>query len=269
MTKKQARYEGDFVAWTGGCLFIGCGGGFVAPHAHYAIQLVIGAPSGLQVHLGLHGLWVSCNAALVPSRTVHSINVDCCDWSAVLFIEPETSEGRMLSARLGGKIELLNGEQLASLVGELERAWRVTRATGAVQSAAQALVSSLSKTIPHVPSDPRIMQAIDHIRSHSGDRLTLEEVAGVVHLSPSRFRHLFVEQTGMPMRTYQLWRRLLRAWEFLMQGDSISSAAHKAGFADSAHLARTCRTMFGLAPSAMQMNGPLSETLRVPPYYLG
>ena len=153
-----------------------------------------------------------------------------------MFIEPETSQGRVLSARLAGQVEFLGGDGLAALVGKLERAWRVTRTTGAVQGAARDLVSSLSGTFVHVPSDPRILQAIDYIRARSSDTPSLEEVARAVHLSPSRFRHVFVEETGMPLRTYQLWRRLLRAWEFLMQGDNLVSAAHAAGFADSAHL---------------------------------
>jgi AraC-like DNA-binding protein len=51
-----------------------------------------------------------------------------------------------------------------------------------------------------------------------------------------------------------------------MQGESLAGAAHAAGFADAAHLTRTCRTMFGLAPSAMQMTGPLSKAARrLPP----
>jgi AraC-like DNA-binding protein len=40
-----------------------------------------------------------------------------------------------------------------------------------------------------------------------------------------------------------------------MRGESLSSAAHTAGFADSAHLTRTSRRMFGIAPSAMHVAG--------------
>jgi AraC-like DNA-binding protein len=83
--------------------------------------------------------------------------------------------------------------------------------------------------------------------------LTLEEVAGEAFLSPSRFRHLFVEETGMGLRPYILWRRFVSVWDRLMAGDSLSSAAHHAGFADAAHLTRTCRRMFGFPPSALQM----------------
>ena len=62
------RYRGDFVAWAGVCGFLGEGGGGtpIAPHSHYAIQLVIGAPSGLRVQFGRQGPWQSCAGALVP-----------------------------------------------------------------------------------------------------------------------------------------------------------------------------------------------------------
>jgi AraC-like DNA-binding protein len=57
----------------------------------------------------------------------------------------------------------------------------------------------------------------------------------------------------MALRPYILWRRFLRVWELLMGGETLSSAAHAAGFADAAHLSRTSRSMFGMPPSAMQM----------------
>lgn len=261
---RQARYTGDFAAWSGSAMFIGTGGGRVAPHAHYAIQIVVAAPAGLQVQAGRRGDWVPCAGAVVPSRAVHSIDVPGSGWSAVIFVEPETVEGRALSARLGGRMELLEPQELAEPVAWLEQAWRHQRQADAVREAAQGLVSRLARTPPHRPSDPRVLQAIEHLRSHADEAPALDELARLVHLSPSRFRHLFVAETGMPLRTYQVWRRLLRVWDFLMQGQSLAGAAHAAGFADSAHLSRTCRAMFGLPPSTMQMAGPLSEERRAP-----
>jgi AraC-like DNA-binding protein len=110
---------------------------------------------------------------------------------------------------------------------------------------------------PAVVSDERILRAVSYIKSHLDAPLTLDEVASAAFLSPSRFRHLFVEQTGLALRPYILWRRFLRVWELLTAGESLSAAAHRAGFADAAHLTRTSRRMFGFPPSAIQMAAPL------------
>lgn len=265
----RAQYTGDFIAFTGGALFIGTGGGTIEPHAHYSIQIALGAPDGLLVQDGRRGEWTPCAGAIVPSRTVHSIDVTRCEWSTVIFVEPETPAGKALTRRAERRVEFLTDEELSTTLPGLEKAWRQARNAASVQDAARNLISSLSGTAPYSPSDERVLKAIEYVRDHLDQTLTLEQVADAVHLSPSRFRHLFVEETGMPLRTYQLWRRLLRVWEFLMQGENLAGAAHAAGFSDSAHLSRTCRTMFGLAPSAMQMSGPLSERLRRPPHYLG
>jgi AraC-like DNA-binding protein len=263
-------YRGDFVAWNGGCAFLGEGGGPpIAPHAHYAIQLAVGAPSGLRVQFGRRGAWQACAAALVPSRATHSIDVSDCGWSAVLFVEPETPEGRALAARLQGGIEHLDATAVADGVARLESAWRVEQRHEAVGAACQALVRDLSATPAREPSDPRVLAAVDYIRQRLAEAPSLDEVAAAVSLSPSRFRHLFVEETGMPMRTYILWRRVLRVWELLMDGETLSAAAHAAGFADSAHLSRTARTMFGLPPSVLQMKGPLSARSRAAPPHSG
>jgi AraC-like DNA-binding protein len=42
-------------------------------------------------------------------------------------------------------------------------------------------------------------------------------------------------------------------WEHRMSGESLSTAAHAAGFADSAHLTRTSRRMIGIPPSLMDI----------------
>ena len=268
--RPPSRYRGDFVAWTGGCGFIGMGGGApVPPHSHYAIQLVIGAPTGLRVQFGRLGEWRSCAAALVPSRATHGIDVTDCEWSAVLFVEPETAEGKALSARLDGAPEVLDAALISVHARRLDEAWRVAQSYEAVKAACLDLVRELSRTTPRAPSDPRVLAAVEYIRDRMDQTILLPEVAKATHLSPGRFRHLFVQETGMPLRTYVLWRRLLHVWTLLMQGETLSTAAHAAGFADSAHLSRTARSMFGLAPSVLHMNGPLSARLRAPQDHLG
>lgn len=258
------RYRGDFVAWTGVCGFIGEGssGAPISPHSHYAIQLAIGAPTGLQVQFGRHGEWQSCAAALVPSRATHTIDVNDCDMSVVLFIEPETTTGKALSARLNGGLELLDAGTVGVAAKNLDQAWRVEKSYDAVKAVCMQLVQEISRTAPREPSDPRVLATVEYLRQRVGLAVTLPEVARFANLSPGRFRHLFVQETGMPLKTYVLWRRLLHVWTLLMQGETLSTAAHAAGFADSAHLSRTARTMFGLAPSALQMTGPLSERAR-------
>jgi AraC-like DNA-binding protein len=81
--------------------------------------------------------------------------------------------------------------------------------------------------------------------------MSLAEAAALAHLSPSRFRHLFVAETGTTFRAYVLWVRIQHAIVDMMAGRSWTDAAHAAGFADSAHLNRTFRRMFGISPSML------------------
>ncbi len=68
-------------------------------------------------------------------------------------------------------------------------------------------------------------------------------------LSSHRFQHVFRASTGVPFRRYLLWLRLIGAVNAAASGASLTDAAYAAGFSDSAHLSRTFRRMFGLAPS--------------------
>jgi AraC-like DNA-binding protein len=99
--------------------------------------------------------------------------------------------------------------------------------------------------------DPRITAALAWLQDHLATPVRLDDVAAVVHLSPSRFRHLFVTQTGTSLRAWLLWARMEHAVETAFQGRSWTQAAHEAGFADAAHLTRTCRRVFGLSPTML------------------
>ena len=250
---------GHFVSWDGGCLFIGRGSGIVPMHAHYAIQIAFGSEWGIRFRTNEREEWTEYGGVIIPSRQPHAMDASRVHFNAVLFVEPETREGRALSERfLHGAIAPLPDDALADVAPALFAAWREQRSAAAVVDAARRVVQALTGGVePSVVSDPRILRAISYIKSHLDRPLTLEDVAAEAYLSPSRFRHLFVEQTGMALRPYILWRRFLRVWELMTAGASLSAAAHAAGFADAAHLTRTSRRMFGIPPSALQMAAPL------------
>ncbi len=256
-----APYQGHFVPWDGGCLLIGRGGSVVPVHAHYAIQIAFGSTPGIRFRTGEGEPWAEYGGAIIASRQPHSMDATHVSPNAVLFVEPETREGRTLAERyLGGGIAHVPNDVLElvpPLFAVWEDAWQGRQTERDVADAARRIVQALTGGVPSVMSDERILRAIAYIRANLDRPLTLDEVAAEACLSPGRFRHLFVEQTGMGLRPYLLWRRFLRVWELLMAGETLSSAAHEAGFADAAHLSRTSRSTFGFPPSAMQMAGPL------------
>lgn len=247
---------GHFVSWDGGCLLIGRALDVTPMHAHYAIQVACGSEPGIRFRPSEREEWTAYGGAIIPSRQPHTMDATVVPSNVVLFVEPETREGRALTERyLNGGIKGLPDDLLGEFAPALFSAWQ-QQSEAAIADAARRLVAALTGgVVPSVVSDERILRAVRYINGHLDAPLTLEEVAAEACLSPSRFRHLFVEQTGLALRPYILWRRFLRVWELLMAGESLSAAAHGAGFADAAHLTRTSHRMFGFPPSALQMLG--------------
>ncbi len=253
---------GDFIPWEGGCALIGRAVNITPMHSHYAIQIGIGSEHGIRFRPDDRVEWTAYGSCIIPSRQPHSMDSTQIPFSAVIFIEPETPVGRALVEQyLGRGIAPLTDGPFVASAAALFTVWQTHGNARATVTALQDVIGILTQgTRAIVVSDERILRAVAYIKSHLDAPLTLEQVAGEACLSPSRFRHLFVEQTGTALRPYVLWRRFLRAWEIVMHGDSLSAAAHSAGFADAAHLTRTSHRMFGFPPSALQVNMPRDGT---------
>lgn len=107
---------------------------------------------------------------------------------------------------------------------------------------------------PPSARDERIASALSAIDSRLNATLTLAQIAATVHLSGSRFAHLFTEQIGIPFRRYVLWARIKRAVSIALAGEQLTTAAIEAGFADQAHFTRVFRRTFGFSPSTVIKN---------------
>ncbi len=246
----------EYFPWDGGSIFVGRSGEFPV-HAHQAIQICFLFDGFIQLRAKDDGPWIDHGLAIVPSQQPHGMNGASIQYGAVIFVEPETREGRVLTERCTSDgITSADRALIAPVVPELLSAVLDRRGRVAIVDVARRLVQALTgDSKPSMVSDERVMRAVAYINSNLAKPITLEQVAAVAHLSPSRFRHLFAEQTGTGLRPYILWRRFVSVWEHTMRGDSLSTAAHAAGFADSAHLTRTCRRMMGIPPSLLDVSG--------------
>lgn len=119
------------------------------------------------------------------------------------------------------------------------------------------MINKLTTTLelPQATLDPRIKRALELIRSRIGDEsIALADIADAMHLSADRFRHLFLEQTGVRFRPYVLWLRIEVALAAYAAHSKLTEAAQAGGFADSAHFSRTFKSMFGISPSSLQID---------------
>ena len=245
----------QYFPWDGGAVFVGTAGVFPA-HAHQAIQICFLFEGRIRLRPSDDDAWTDYDLGIVPSRHSHGMNASRTQLGATLFVEPETREGRVLTERyLGVGIANIERAVVDSAVRELHAAALQRRGREAIVACARRVVHALTQhTEPSVAPDERIARAVKYVNENLSAPLTLKQVAAVAYLSPSRFRHLFAEQTGMGLRQYILWRRFVSVWEHRMNGASLSTAAHAAGFADSAHLARTSRRMIGIPPSLLDIS---------------
>lgn len=252
-----SRAYGRMVFWEGASLWVfGVRPGdapfpATTPHSHHAVQVTIALRGGYSLTAGertIRGI-----AGAVAPDTEHVFQGD--EIVAHLFIDPEGRAGREIQSSLFADTLLV--EIPASRLGDLPE--RMLAAFEAPRRNEAALVEVGRALVAHLaPSSERDGRPEARVRKmsawaneHIGAPISLADAAAHVGLSTGRARHLFVEETGLPFRTYLLWLRLTRAVELFSDGSSLTQAAHGAGFSDSSHLSRTFRRMFGIAADTL------------------
>lgn len=251
----KAFGSGHIVFWRGGSLWLGRSDetGF---HDHHAIQIAI-APCGSVLRLRCPDQdWIEQAAAIVAANQPHAFEGGG-ERVALVFVEPESRAGRILKQRYGHGIRALDADLLTGEAAALAAAFEQGLTTDGLVRLAQAVVTRLTalEPLPPQPLDPRILRAIEAIRARLDQAVSMAQIAEAVHLSPERFRHLFLQQTGIRFRPYVLWLRMELAVGAYAGGSSLTDAAQAGGFADSAHFSRTFKRMFGVPAVSVQRAG--------------
>jgi AraC-like DNA-binding protein len=224
------------------------GPGFrTAAHRHHCVQLLLALHDSLLVRGGPKKVWSKCGAVWVRPDATHE--VDARGTTLLIgFINAESDMGAALSDRIQGEIGCVSARQVAR--------WRAVLGRMPSEERAERWLTTF---LPQQRRDAAIHPGVQGVLSHLHepravlDDLSLKSLAGIANLSPSRFMHAFTESVGVPVRPYILWLRLQRAACDLRNGASVTSAAHRAGFSDAAHLTRTFRRMLGATPSDLAL----------------
>jgi len=251
-TRRAIRLVGELYFWQGGSLWIGTGSGRTALHAHHAHHIALSLGRPVRICMDPPARPAEVMGAFVPSKLRHE-----CEFDGPLvhiFIEPESAEGHALARRFGATaIQSLPTAHALDLSLDLTTALQQCGAGAAMVEVCKAMVGRLAglDTVVRPPLDPRLATSIEYLRGSIRNGTSLKEAAAVARLSPSRYRHLFVAQTGTSFRAYVLWLRLNMAVQSATEGHSWTTCAHEAGFADSSHLTRTFKRMFGINPASL------------------
>lgn len=207
------------------------------PHKHHALQLLLDRkdPAGT----GSHGF-----AVYMPD-TLHRVEGSDAG-RLLLLLEPESDTGRGVLNAMQNPADV----RLQSLAGQLQILADTASDLDSMAAALLALFPGRACT-----HDPRIERVFTDAARYCRMRADTKSIAAEACLSPERFRHLFREQTGMPLARYLAWRRVRAAAEdVFLNGSDFSMAAYEAGFSDYAHLSRFFKAMFGFNLSELAKN---------------
>ena len=229
------------------------GTGFqTAVHRHHCVQLLMVLRGSFLVRSGRQKGWTKCGAAWVRPDAAHEMDARH-RTLLIAFISAESDIGAELSAAIDGDLACVPAHQVTR--------WRAVLGTTPSQARIERWVTEYLKPPKRsVSIHPGVRRVLNHLQKPQimVDDLSLKTLAGIAFLSPSRFMHAFTESVGIPVRPYILWLRVQRAACDLRNGLSITTAAHRAGFSDAAHLTRTFRRMLGVTPSDLALLKRLS-----------
>lgn len=186
--------------------------------------------------------------AVVAPYVTHSIESE---YPSIicLVIEPETVEPNALVA-LSAKVSGPGSSDIAQRIrAAYETLRRQERRGGFTTPEFDRLV--LGEELPRRNIDPRIRRAAISLNDFSGSKLTAVDCAASVNLSPSRFLHLFKEQTGVSFRAFRAWKRARHLLHFVNEDINLAHLAQDIGYPDSTHFSHSIRRFYGLQPRAI------------------
>jgi AraC-like DNA-binding protein len=116
-----------------------------------------------------------------------------------------------------------------------------------------------ARTLPQPSWEyPAVKRAKDYLQAHYAQEVSLQELAGVVCMSPFHLARVFRQVVGLPPHAYQTQLRLARARTLLAQGYDVGYVAHETGFFDQSHFTQQFKRRFLVTPGSYRKTARFS-----------
>lgn len=106
---------------------------------------------------------------------------------------------------------------------------------------------------------PITKKAIQYIRDHIGESLTLQVIAHRLHISASHLSHQFKADMQIPLHKYILNKRLILANKKILHSTPPVQAAEECGFHDYSNFFVQYKKRFGYPPSQSKTGSEVHE----------
>ena len=190
--------------------------------------------------------WVEGELLVVPPYAPHRV---ACEARTIadLIVEPETVDRASLPAFMRDRHGAVDAPEFVA---------QVRRTLGRLQGCGNPLPlddaafdeAFFGRALPLARLDARIAQVLADIAKDPGGMTSARDYAARVHLSFSRFVHLFKDEAGASLRSFRSWKRARSMLDYVTHNASLADIAQHTGYPDSSHFSHSIRQVFGLTP---------------------
>lgn len=213
-------------------------------HKHWLMQLFIASEESLTIEVD--GQRVDGIAVLVNADVMHQFHTgDRIHFT--LLINPTSPLGRVL--RMGILKENSYGILCDKIAHDLQQQLLKSIRERDYSEFLRKVFSHFSGEDP-AGFDSRIeaiLNMIDESEDYDMQFASIDTIAKFVDLSESRLSHLFKKETGIPLKSYIVLRKLMKAYDLIFSGENFTNAALTSGFDSSAHFSSTNKRMTGMS----------------------
>ena len=223
-------------------------------HRHHLVQILVSLSNPFKFRY--NNRWIEARTLILDADREHQLDAGD-NWVAIILLDAESESARRIREThlRDNDFKEIDSARLAPYMPDLEKLIAHPSEITEAEILLNRIVDSLAcDTGPVARTDVKIKQVLDRIKKLHEKKAPIKELAESIGISESRLMHLFSHEVGIPLRQYLLWCRLRDALRLIVKGISFNTAAHEAGFSDSAHLSRTFTKMFGVTLLAIFKN---------------